>query len=153
MDIIGRIAEIREFLAKFLPVYMIPSYFIFLKQFPLTRHGKLDLHSLRELRETGKSLVNSNYVAPRNYLESNLVSIWEKILSKHPIGIFDNFFEIGGHSLLLSRVVTRVHKELNVSVKLADFFKVPTVAGLATLISQTQYNYKEPISAIPPQKT
>ena len=147
------IAEIREFLAKFLPVYMIPSYFIFLKQFPLTRHGKLDLHSLRELKETSKSLVNSNYVAPRNHLESNLVSIWEKILSKHPIGIFDNFFEIGGHSLLLSRVVTRVHKELNVSVKLADFFKVPTIAGLATLISQTQYNYQEPISAIPPQKS
>jgi len=147
------IAEIREFLSNFLPVYMIPSYFVFLNQFPLTRHGKLDLHSLKEMGEMGQSYVNSNYVAPRNQLESNLVKIWEQFLSKHPIGIFDNFFEIGGHSLLLSRVVNRVHKELNVCVKLADFFKVPTVAGLGALISQTQSDYQEPIPAILPQKS
>ncbi|WRH68371.1 MAG: non-ribosomal peptide synthetase [Planktothrix sp. GU0601_MAG3] len=136
------ISEIREFLANFLPVYMIPSYFIFLKQFPLTKHGKLDLNSLITLNETGKSS-QVNYVAPRNNLESNLVQIWEKILTKHPIGIFDNFFEIGGHSLMLSRIVTHVHKELNVSVKLADFFKVPTIAGLAVLVSKTEYDYQE----------
>ncbi len=146
------ISEIREFLANFLPVYMIPSYFIFLKQFPLTKHGKLDLNSMIALNETGKS-TQVNYVAPRNNLESNLVRIWEKILTKHPIGIFDNFFEIGGHSLMLSRIVTHVHKELNVSVKLADFFKVPTIAGLAVLVSKTEYDYQEPIPTIPLQKS
>lgn len=141
------ISEIREFLSNFLPVYMIPTFFVFLKQFPLTRHGKIDLRSLVELKETGK-LRQIAYAAPRNTLESKLVNIWEKILTKHPIGIFDNFFEIGGHSLLLSRVVTHVHKELNVLVKLADFFKVPTIVGLADLISKTQYDYQEPIPAI-----
>lgn len=146
------VSELREFLGNFLPAYMIPSYFIFLKEFPLTSHGKLDLHSLIELKETGKS-TQVNYVAPRNNLELKLVSIWEKILPKHPIGIFDNFFEVGGHSLLLSRVVTHVHKELNVSVKLADFFKVPTVAGLAALVSKTQFDYQEPIPVIPLQKS
>jgi len=146
------IADIREFLADLLPAYMIPSYFVFLKQFPLTRHGKLDLHSLVNLQEKGQSTA-TDYVAPRNQLESHLVTIWEKLLSQHPIGIFDNFFEIGGHSLLLSRVVTHVHKELNISVKIADFFKVPTIAGLAVLVSKTEYDYQEPIAAIAPQKS
>nr|AGZ05272.1 McyE [Nostoc sp. 152] len=146
------IAEIREFLSKFLPVYMIPTSFIFLKQFPLTRHGKIDLRSLAELQGIGK-LTQADYTAPRNDLESKLVKIWEKILTTHPIGIFDNFFEIGGHSLLLSRVVTYVHKELNVLVKLADFFKVPTIAGLAALVAKTQYDYQEPIPAIIQQKS
>lgn len=144
------ISEIREFISQFLPVYMIPSSFIFLKQFPLTRHGKIDRRSLLELKEINKS-TQVNYTTPRNNLESVLVNIWQTILTKHPIGIFDNFFEIGGHSLLLSRVVTHVHKELNVVVKLADFFKVPTIAGLAGLVSQAQYNYQEPIPAITPQ--
>ncbi|MGV0106436.1 non-ribosomal peptide synthetase/type I polyketide synthase [Nostoc sp. DSM 114160] len=145
-----KISEIRKFLSDFLPVYMIPTSFIFLKQFPLTRHGKIDLRSLAELQRTGK-IAQIAYTAPRNNLESKLVNIWEKILTKHPIGIFDNFFEIGGHSLLLSRVITHVHKELNVSVKLAEFFKVPTIVGLATLISKTQYDYQEPIPAITQQ--
>ncbi|MDZ8138069.1 MAG: amino acid adenylation domain-containing protein [Nostoc sp. DedQUE04] len=144
------ISEIREFLSNFLPVYMIPTYFVFLKQFPLTRHGKIDLRSLVEIKETGK-LTKIAYAAPRNTLESKLVNIWEKILTKHPISIFDNFFEIGGHSLLLSRVVNHVHKELNVLVKLADFFKVPTIVGLADLISKTQYDYQKPIPAITQQ--
>ncbi|MHC5723968.1 MAG: condensation domain-containing protein, partial [Nostoc sp.] len=146
------IVEIREFLSKSLPVYMIPTSFIFLKQFPLTRHGKIDLRSLAELQGIGK-LTQATYTAPRNNLESKLVNILGKILTKHPIGIFDNFFEIGGHSLLLSRVVTHVHKELNVLVKLADFFKVPTIAGLAALVSKTQYDYQEPIPAITQQKS
>ncbi|MDB9362256.1 amino acid adenylation domain-containing protein [Nodularia spumigena CS-588/02] len=144
------ISEIREFLSNFLPVYMIPTFFIFLKQFPLTRHGKIDLRSLAEFKGIG-NLTQLAYTAPRNNLESKLVHIWEKILTKQPIGIFDNFFEIGGHSLLLSRVVTHVHKELNVLVKLAEFFKVPTIAGLAALVSKTQYDYQEPIPAITQQ--
>ncbi|OYE03398.1 hybrid non-ribosomal peptide synthetase/type I polyketide synthase [Nostoc sp. 'Peltigera membranacea cyanobiont' 232] len=146
------ISEIREFISSSLPVYMIPTYFIFLKQFPLTRHGKIDLRSLAELNEISK-LTLENYTAPRNNLESKLVNIWEKILTKQPIGIFDNFFEIGGHSLLLSRVATHVHKELNMLVKLADFFKVPTIAGLAALVSKTQYDYQEPIPTITQQKS
>jgi microcystin synthetase protein McyE len=146
------VSEIREFLSNSLPVYMIPTSFIFLKQFPLTRHGKIDLRSLAELNEISK-LTLATYTAPHNNLESKLVNIWEKILTKQPIGIFDNFFEIGGHSLLLSRVVTHVHKELNVLVKLADFFKVPTIAALAALIAKTQYDYQEPIPAITQQKS
>ena len=146
------ISQIRDFLSHTLPVYMIPTSFIFLKQFPLTRHGKIHRRLLINLHQARKS-TQVVYTAPRNNLETKLVNIWEKILTKHPIGIFDNFFEIGGHSLLLSRVVTHVHKELNVSVKLADFFKVPTVFGLASLISQAQYDYQEPILAIAPQKS
>lgn len=146
------ISEIREFISNSLPVYMIPTSFIFLKQFPLTRHGKIDLRSLAELNRIGQ-LTQATYAAPRNNLESKLVNIWQKILTKQSIGIFDNFFEIGGHSLLLSRVVTHVHKELNVLVKLADFFKVPTIAGLAALVAKTQYDYQEPIPAITQQKS
>ncbi|MBG1268402.1 non-ribosomal peptide synthetase/type I polyketide synthase [Nostoc sp. WHI] len=146
------ISEIRKFLSNSLPVYMIPTSFIFLNRFPLTRHGKIDLRSLADIQETGK-LTQVAYTAPRNNLESNLVNIWEKILTKHPIGIFDNFFEIGGHSLLLSRVVTYVHKELNVLVKLADFFRTPTINGLAVLVSKTRYNIQEPIPAITQQKS
>ncbi|MCW5313963.1 amino acid adenylation domain-containing protein [Nostoc sp. KVJ3] len=146
------VSEIREFLCKSLPVYMIPTSFIFIKQFPLTRHGKIDLRSLAEIKSTNQ-LTQVDYTAPHNNLESKLVNIWEKILTKHPIGVFDNFFEIGGHSLLLSRVVTHVHKELNVLVKLADFFKVPTIAGLAALVAKTQYNFQEPIATITQQKS
>ncbi|MBD2776534.1 non-ribosomal peptide synthetase/type I polyketide synthase [Iningainema tapete] len=145
------IREIREFIANYLPVYMIPTSFIFLKQFPLTRHGKIDLRALADIKETGITKVA--YTAPRNTLESKLVNIWEKFLTKYPISIFDNFFDIGGHSLLLSRVVTHIHKELNVVVKLADFFRSPTICGLAALISKTQYDFQERIPAITQQKS
>ncbi|HLP61089.1 MAG TPA: amino acid adenylation domain-containing protein, partial [Candidatus Deferrimicrobium sp.] len=125
---------IREFLAKELPGYMIPSYFVQLEKIPLTSNGKVN----------GKALpkpeldLGEIYTAPRNEMEEKLVEIWAGVLGKGTvidrIGIDASFFELGGHSLKATVLAARIHKELNVKLPLAELFKNPTIRGLAEYI-------------------
>ncbi|MDQ1351194.1 MAG: tyrocidine synthetase, partial [Acidobacteriota bacterium] len=133
------ISELRKYLAKELPDYMIPSFFIQLEKIPLTPNGKIDRKSLPrpELK------VGEGYNAPRNKIEKELVEIWSDILGlddlhmaqlKTSIGIDDNFFQLGGHSLKATILISKINKELNVKVPLVDIFKNPTIRELATYI-------------------
>ena len=92
-------SELRKYLSKYLPNYMIPSYYIALNDFKYTQNGKIDKKSL-PIPSGVLSINKENYLPPKTELQKRLVSLWEKILNTKPIGINDNFFELGGDSLL-----------------------------------------------------
>ena len=125
---------IREHLAAVLPDYMIPSFFVFLEQMPLTPNGKIDRKALPDPRiGMGKE---EGYVAPRDRQEAKLVEMWSEILGieKSVIGIETSFFALGGHSLKATQLLAKVHQEFNSQVSLGEFFKNPTVKGFSQVI-------------------
>ncbi|HLP57400.1 MAG TPA: amino acid adenylation domain-containing protein, partial [Candidatus Deferrimicrobium sp.] len=123
------ITGLHETLAKELPDYMIPSYFISLEKIPLTANGKIDRQALPkpELK------ADQDYVAPRNKMEERLVGLWGEVLNIKPefISIDSSFFQLGGHSLKAAILASRIHKEFNVLLPLAELFKTPTIRGLS----------------------
>jgi amino acid adenylation domain-containing protein len=122
--------ELRNFLKTKLPEFMLPSAVSFLDALPLTTNGKVDRKALLGLSaEHHRSDVS--YVAPRNGLENQLAVIWSEALRIERIGIHDNFFDLGGHSLMAVRVVSEVEKRMGKYVPLALLFGCPTIAQLA----------------------
>ncbi len=124
--------KLRNFLGQSLPLYMIPSLFTELREFPLTPSGKVDRQALLIMKRSNKE---DSYLAPRNETESWLASLWQEILGKDKLGIEDNFFEAGGHSLLATQLISRIREHFQVEVRLKDFFTYPTIAGLAEHIA------------------
>ncbi|MCX7570500.1 amino acid adenylation domain-containing protein, partial [Tumebacillus sp. DT12] len=126
-------ADLQAHLRGQLPDYMIPSAFVALDALPLTPNGKVDRGALpepAELREAGAG----EYVAPRDELESELTQIWEEVLRVRPVGIRDNFFAIGGHSLLAVRLIAKVRERYACDLPLATLFQHGTVEELSRLI-------------------
>ena len=126
--------ELREHVRQKLPEYMVPSVFMVLESFPLTANGKLDLRALPEAeseRQTGEV-----FVEPRSDLERQLADIWCKVLTLERVGIHDNFFDLGGHSLMVVQVIGYVRDELGVTIDVVDLFSYPTVSALAENILQ-----------------
>jgi amino acid adenylation domain-containing protein len=126
--------ELKEYLLRELPEYMIPSYFIAIEKVPLTANGKLDRRGLPEPETSNESGVE--YVAPENETQSKLVEIWSQVLGveKEKIGINADFFELGGHSLKATTMAAKIHKALNLKISIADIFKTPTIKGLSEII-------------------
>ncbi|NEN81312.1 non-ribosomal peptide synthase/polyketide synthase [Paenibacillus elgii] len=135
--------ELRSELAGMLPGYMIPSYFMQLERMPLTPNGKLDRKALPA--PEGNVRTGAEYVAPRTALEVRLANIWKDILRLPEIGVRDNFFEIGGHSLRAVTMVAQIHKELNVNVALRQIFQAPTIEQLAQEIAGMRQQVYEAI--------
>jgi amino acid adenylation domain-containing protein len=125
--------DLRGYLKAKLPEYMIPSAFVALEEFPLTPSGKVDRRALPAPREARLARA-ANYVAPRNPTEELLAGIWANALGVERVGIHDDFFESGGHSLLAMRVVAQVHSTFQLTLSLRRVFEAPTVAGMAQLI-------------------
>ncbi|HET6314002.1 MAG TPA: amino acid adenylation domain-containing protein, partial [Chloroflexia bacterium] len=125
-------ADLRGYLRKHVPEYMVPSAFVLLEKLPLTPNGKLDRRSLPapEL-ERGEG---REYVAPRSPVEEALVGIWASVLGVERVGVHDNFFELGGHSLLATQALSRVRDVLHVEMTLRRIFETPTVAKLGESI-------------------
>jgi len=123
------ITGLRKFLKDKLPDYMIPSHFKILESMPLTLNGKIDRKSLPEIKQEKTSL-NSNYVPPSTTIEKSLTEILSNILGIENIGIKDNFFEMGGNSLLAITLLAEVEKKFNLQVPLFYLLKEPTVIGL-----------------------
>ncbi|MGE6577244.1 amino acid adenylation domain-containing protein [Paenibacillus xylanexedens] len=127
--------DLRSALAQELPGYMIPSYFVELERLPLTPNGKIDRKVLPA--PEGEAGSGTEYVAPRNELETKLAAIWQEVLGlAKEIGVHDNFFDIGGHSLRATTLVSKIHKELNVDLPLRDVFRHSTIESMATAISR-----------------
>ncbi|MBU9709582.1 amino acid adenylation domain-containing protein [Paenibacillus sp. AK121] len=136
----AQLSELRSALSRELPGYMVPSYFVQLEQLPLTPNGKVDRRALPQPQ--GSISSGAEYVAPQNQLQAQLVSIWKDVLELERIGIKDNFFEAGGHSLRATNVISLIHKELHKNVQLKDLFQHPTIEQLAQVIEaleQTTY--------------
>ncbi|ADM71968.2 non-ribosomal peptide synthetase [Paenibacillus polymyxa] len=128
------VSEMRTSLAQGMPGYMIPSYFVQLERMPLTTNGKVDRKALPEPQ--GGIQTGVEYVAPRNWTESQLVKIWEEVLGYSGIGVLDNFFELGGHSLRATNLVSKIQKEMNVELPLRDVFRYSTIEEMALAISR-----------------
>jgi amino acid adenylation domain-containing protein len=128
------VAEIRAFLAASLPEPLVPSDFIVLEALPLTPHGKVDRAALPE--PAGRSTQAEN-VPPRDEMEREVAAIWREALGVERVGIHDNFFDLGGHSLVLARVHVLLKERLGREVPVVDLFRHPTVAALAGRLSET----------------
>ena len=121
---------------------MIPSYFIQLEKIPQTHSGKIDRRSLPEPKP-GKI---SEYIAPQNELENRLSKIWSEVLGieKKNIGTNSNFFDLGGHSIKASILLSKIHKELNLKIPMEALFKTPTIKKLSQHIRfSPQKKYKQ----------
>ncbi|MES5397628.1 surfactin non-ribosomal peptide synthetase SrfAA [Bacillus amyloliquefaciens] len=122
-------AEYREYVSKHLPDYMVPAYFTKTDQIPLTPSGKADRKKLFALDVQAVS--SSEYAAPRNETEETLAVIWQEVLGMDKAGIYDHFFESGGHSLKAMTLLTKIHKQMGVEIPLQYLFEHPTIAALA----------------------
>lgn len=121
---------LRSFVGAKLPEYMVPTRFIFLEQLPLNPNGKVDYQTLPavELSLTG---FTDPFAGPRNGLEARLCTIFSQVLGIERVGVKDNFFRFGGHSLLAAQAAARIKEEFGVGVELRTFLELPTVASLA----------------------
>ena len=122
--------ELRTFLQTKLPDYMVPSIFVQLEYMPLTPNGKINRQVLPEPTRGREG----TYVAPRTAVEQMLCGIWSEVLKIPEVGIYDEFFDLGGHSLLGTQVVTRVQEDFGVEISLRSFFDSPTVAELSEVV-------------------
>ncbi|QHJ94680.1 Plipastatin synthase subunit C [Bacillus subtilis] len=138
--------EIRAQLERLLPGYMVPAYMIEMEQWPVTPSGKLDRNALPAPSGAADA---ETYTAPRNVTEMKLSQLWEDVLKNGPVGIHDNFFDRGGHSLKATALVSRIAKEFDVQVPLKDVFAHPTVEGLAAVIRE---GTDSPYEAIKPSE-
>ncbi|HEX6359996.1 amino acid adenylation domain-containing protein [Actinophytocola sp.] len=118
-------------LRRRLPEYMMPARIMSLDEFPLTPNGKVDRRALPAPEFTS----TVTWVAPRNPVEEVLAGIWSEVLAKPRIGVHDDFFRIGGHSLLAAKVLARVRDAFAVDVPIHRMFAMPTVAGLADVLT------------------
>ncbi|WP_286760569.1 amino acid adenylation domain-containing protein, partial [Salegentibacter sp. UBA1130] len=127
--------DIKEFLSKELPSYMLPSKFIRLDKFPVTVNGKIDKNALPDPSKFDQSVIR-----PTNNYQEELVKIWEQILGRENIGIEDNFFALGGYSLLVGQVINKIQKRLNKNISYRDFFENPTIKELSS--NFLEYEFK-----------
>jgi acyl-CoA synthetase (AMP-forming)/AMP-acid ligase II/acyl carrier protein len=124
------VEELRTHLAQKLPEYMVPAAFVFLDGFPLTVNGKLDRDALPAPTAERPRLA-SEYVAPQNELEKLLAGLWKTALRQDKVGVNDNFFDVGGDSLLLTSLHRRLQTELKRDIPITDLFQFPTIHSLA----------------------
>ena len=127
--------SLKTSLRQSLPEHMIPVEFVSLEQIPLTPNGKVDRRTLEEKKVTLKS--SHVYIAPGSSIEQQLVAIWSEILGIAPekIGINDNFFEIGGHSLLAVQLVAKINAQTSQQLPLSILFSAPSIAALGKLLT------------------
>ncbi len=127
------IDELRNFLVQKIPGYMVPSALVFLDSLPLTRNGKVDRNAL-PIPDQNRPELEENLATPSTATEELLAGIWAEVLELDKVGIHDNFFDLGGHSLLVTQVVSRVRQAFQEELPLRSLFENPTVARLAELI-------------------
>jgi amino acid adenylation domain-containing protein len=124
---------LREFLKQRVPDYMIPAAFVILEKLPVMSTGKVDRRALPD-PGTSRPKLDTPYVVSRTQDEEELARIWAEVLSVNQVGIYDNFFDLGGHSLAATRVVSQVIKKFQLEVPLQSLFQSPTIAEMAAVI-------------------
>lgn len=127
-------ASLQQFLKSKLPDYMVPGVFVVLDKFPLTPNGKINRKALPAPADTTKK----TFTPPRTATEEALAQIWASLLQLPRVGVHDNFFEIGGHSLLAMQFMARVRNAFQTELSLRDVLGAPTVAELAGVVDKKQ---------------
>ncbi|HEX4964088.1 MAG TPA: MupA/Atu3671 family FMN-dependent luciferase-like monooxygenase [Thermoanaerobaculia bacterium] len=138
--------DLRAFLRQRLPEAMVPAAFGVLESFPRTASGKVDRRALAALEPAGAGS-EVPFEPPRTPVEEIVAGAWTQVLGVARVGRHDDFFDLGGHSLLASRVLSRLRGPLGAELPLRDFFREPTVAGIARMIEQAR---EERRGAVPP---
>ena len=131
------IKKLRASLKRNLPEYMIPNFFLEIDTFSITHTGKVDRKKLPKFDPHIRPDFSS-YKAPNNILEQQLTEIWSELLKLSPVGIEDNFFDLGGHSLIVTNLSVYIQEKFNYILSLRDFFKNPTISNLAKLIENEE---------------
>ena len=127
-----RISELREHMLGKLPEYMVPSAHVELEKLPLTHNGKIDR---KALPQPDRDIPEEEYVGPQDATQETLCRLWQDVLRRDRVGIHDNFFKIGGHSLLAVQLTSRVRSAFAIEMPLSVLFATPTVARMAKHIA------------------
>ena len=131
------VSELRHFLQEILPAYMVPTAFVFLKSFPMTPNGKVDRKALPALDDIRPEL-ESAFVAPQNEVERTIAGVWKEVLGVEKVGVDDNFFDLGGHSLLLVQVQSKLQNKFERDFSIVELFKYPTINALVKSFDQEE---------------
>lgn len=126
------VSYLKEELSRKIPNYMMPSYFIQVPKIPLTHNLKVDRKKLQEIKEVSK--IENMYMETKNDFEKEILDIWKKILEFEPIGIDDDFYEIGGNSILLIKLYSMLNKSFSVDVSVQELFDNRTIRKQAKII-------------------
>jgi acyl carrier protein/uncharacterized protein YejL (UPF0352 family) len=129
-------SELRQFMQQRLPMYMLPSVFVFLEALPLTTSGKLNRKALPAPDSSNRPTLAKEFVSPRTPTEEVMARIWTQVLGVEKVGVHDNFFELGGHSLMATTLISRIRASFSVELAVPYIFEAPTVAQLALAITQ-----------------
>jgi SAM-dependent methyltransferase/acyl carrier protein len=124
---------LREYLGQRLPDHMVPAYIVLLDALPLTPNGKVDRRNLPSPTEV-PVVPENGFVAPRTHVERQIARVWQDVLGIETVGVHDNFFDLGGHSLLMVRVHGQVCEALGADLSVTDLFRFPTISTLATFL-------------------
>ncbi|MGE5457689.1 MAG: non-ribosomal peptide synthetase, partial [Methanococcaceae archaeon] len=127
------IGKLRDYLSESLPRYMIPSEYVLIKSIPLMPNGKIDRKALPELNRQAEKLEMME-TEPKNNIEKKIAEILQEILKKEKISRSDNFFDLGGHSLLGIQAVIKIKEKFKISLKVSDLFDNPTVKDLSRIV-------------------
>ena len=128
------VEELRSHLLNFVPEYMIPAFFIFIESLPLTANGKLDKKALPGV---DTSIVGEEYIAPRDNIEEELCSIWKEVLKLEKVSINNNFFKIGGDSIIAILLIMQAKKR-SIELNIQDIFANPTISTLGLLVKKNR---------------
>jgi amino acid adenylation domain-containing protein len=142
------IAQLRNYLKEKLPDYMIPVAWEILTELPLTTNGKIDRLALQNIKIQNKQAA---IALTSNKQEKIILAIWQELLQRENIGVNDNFFDVGGHSLLLAQVQEKLEQSFAINIAITDLFKYPSISSLANYLSQQENNLlasKNPTEAI-----
>ena len=137
------VPTLRSYLREKLPGYMIPTSFVLLSNLPLSANGKVNRRIL-PAPTADRPVLKADFVAARTPLESELTTLWANILGIVEVGINDDFFELGGDSLQIMEIIAKVEKKYDVDIRLKDFLRLPSIAGLAALIQPVTTEGKMP---------
>ncbi|OUR88831.1 hypothetical protein A9Q81_23000 [Gammaproteobacteria bacterium 42_54_T18] len=125
--------SLKSEMKKRVPDYLVPAAFVFITDLPLNANGKVDK---KKLPEPDEFCYDSNeYVMPKNAIEQQLVDIWQDVLGLTRVSVTDDFFDLGGHSLLVTQVVSRIREEMEIDISLRTLFEATTIATVAEIIA------------------
>ncbi|HEX2225368.1 MAG TPA: amino acid adenylation domain-containing protein [Thermoanaerobaculia bacterium] len=140
----AEISDLRERLRQTLPAYMVPSAWVVLEKLSVNPNGKIDRPALPS-PEAAAQGYERRAVPPRDDLERRLAGIWEEVLGTAPVGVTDDFFDLGGHSLMAVRLMARIESEMGRTLPLSALFQTGTVEGLAALLRRSESREASPL--------
>ncbi len=143
-------AELRDYLQEKLPAYMIPSSFVIMDELPISPNGKVNRRML-PIPNLDRAALPVSFAPPQTPTEVTLAAIWTEVLDIKRIGLYDNFFQLGGHSLSATQIISRVHTMFEVELPFRKFFESPTIAELAEWIDEACLN-RQSLPSLPLQQ-